>query len=242
MKKIMFVFALGLLLSGGDLFIFAKETSHDSKSGLKRWSISLSLATTSSGPAEDIEKAMVASGFNETTYNFFRQGNIQHPFSRTGFDWFNRYSLMISAHYLLGPHFSVGVIVSESDIGRTHGACEGCLLFIHYGVTTCAPVISGQAYGFRISIGPALYVVKSAQDQGINQQANKIGFLLDFGLTFPEKSRFFVELKGQYRLVGETIIGPYEEKSLWDDVSSTFPAAKVNYNHWFLGGGIGFRF
>jgi hypothetical protein len=71
----------------------------------------------------------------------------------------------------------------------------------------------------------------------------KWGFLLDLGLSIPENSRFFVELKVQYRSVGKIEIGPYEStfETEFVKASATFPRSKVSYNHSFYGIGIGFR-
>ncbi|MBA7623185.1 MAG: hypothetical protein GH143_00025 [Calditrichaeota bacterium] len=51
----------------------------------KTLSASFVFATTSSGPAKDLENAMTDAGYNESSYGFFSGETISHPLSRTGF-------------------------------------------------------------------------------------------------------------------------------------------------------------
>jgi hypothetical protein len=209
----------------------------------RRCHVTLSLGTTSSGPAGDIESAMVASGFNETL-DFL--GRTEYPFSRTGISgipW------MISLNYAIRqnaikPTVLLGVIVSDAPIGMTFGYREPLLfLDIDYSVFTISPTVSVQfADVFHLGIGPALYTAKSQQTGGtltVSQSATKVGALLDLGLSYPPHSRFFAILSVQYRYVGKTTIGPFE--SSLGDSSATMPATSVSYSHSFVSVGMGIR-
>jgi hypothetical protein len=96
----------------------------------------------------------------------------------------------------------------------------------------------------RIGIGPSVYFTKawesSDHPEGVDVEYKhtKVGFLIDFGLRIPKKSRFFFELNAQYRYVGKAEIGPFNENPYRD----MLPETKVKYNHVFIGGGFGVRF
>ncbi len=240
MRKSLFIIMLSFLFIGYTSLIFAKENSNNPRSKLRPWSISLCLATTSSGPADDIEKAMIDARFNDTSLATL----VDHPFSRTGFGetgtlW------TIGFNYIFKAPFGVGIIFSEAPIGASHGhQIPSKYLFVFYSVRTYSPVLFLQAKWLHAGIGPALYYAMSysgiMRPKKVHTNSTKLGFLIDFGFDFPEKSKFFVAFKAQYRYVGQIEIGPYEEKSIHG--IATFPATKVNYNHWLIGVGVGFRF
>lgn len=214
------------------------ETEH-------RWLVTLSLATTSSGPAADIEKAMVASGFNQTSYGgFFSSGPIAHPFSRTGFGEIGS-PWMIGLHYSIRPPLSLGVIVSNTPIGTTIGYHDPYLfLFVDYSVFTISSIVSIQFLDIlHIGIGPAVYNTKSYQDNaGVAAESKsvaKIGALLDIELSIPAHSHLFGVVSIQYRYVGKVDIGPFESRL--GDSAATIPATNGSYDHTFIAIGVGLR-
>jgi hypothetical protein len=206
-----------------------------------RWLVKLSLATTSSGPAADIEKAMVASGFNQASPAFVGPP-IAHPFSRTGFGQIGS-PWMIALHYSIRPPFLLGVIMSNAPIGTTHGYRGPLLfLFINYSVFAISPTVSVQfADVLHLGIGPAIYIAKSSQtNTGIeaeSKSATKIGALLDLGLSIPAHSLLFAIVSLQYRYVGKSDIGPYEARV--GNAAATMPASSVSYDHTFIAVGVG---
>ena len=245
MKRYILGIIISFLIIGYPASLIAQNTDNSPRQTPRRFSFSVCLATTSSGPARDLEKAMKDAGFNDTTYgSFFSPGPIYHPFSRTGIGETGN-PWMIYVHYLFKQPFGVGLVISEADIGETFGYQDSSFsfLFIKYAVRTYASVVTIQARGFRFGIGPALHYANSCQEyhgENIEKKSiNRIGFLIDFGLSVPEKSRFFVEIKAQYRAVGRVEIGPYEARFL--DNSAILPTSKVNYDYWFIGLGLGIR-
>ncbi len=206
------------------------------------WLLSLSLATTSSGPANDIEMGMVASGFNKTSPGGIWGGPLAHPFSRTGFGQIGA-PWMITLRYSIDPLFSFGVTVSNAPIGTTLGYHDPYLyLFINYSVFTISPTASVQ-FGdiLHLGIGPAIYIAKCSQDnagtQSASQSATKAGYLLDAGLSIPACSSFFADVSFQYRYVGKVVIGPFESRL--GSSAATMPASSVSYNHTSIAFGIG---
>jgi hypothetical protein len=247
MKRLMFLLALGIIVVSCPTSGLAQGKNEKVLPKVKRLSLSCSFGSASSGPANDIEQTMTAAGFGDTSYGFFSSKPIEHPSSSTGIGHAAP-SWLIEVHYLIKDHFSIGAIFGNSPIGETLGYHDPlCYLSIDYSVKTYASVFSLLDNGFRLGIGPAWYIANATRtDAGggnPSKSVNKLGFLLDLGLNLPENSRFFFNLKVQYRSVGKIEIGPYESKLETEFIkeSATFPATKVSYNHFFVGVGFGFR-
>jgi hypothetical protein len=197
------------------------------------------LGTSFGGPAEDIEKLMIDVGLDDSSPGSFLGPGSSHPRSDKGITW------MINGNYRVTQRFSAGVIVSKSDFGTTHGYRDpsagllGTHLRINYSALTFAPIVSFQINVLRFGLGPALHITKSDATSIIKKQ-NKFGFLIDVGLTFPENSRFFIEFRALYRVVGKVEIGPYDKTVVLED-PVIIPKTEVDYNHLSIGIGLGFR-
>lgn len=208
------------------------------------WLVTLSFATTSSGLAADIEKAMVASGFNQTCPGSFLGGPVAHPFSRTGFGVIGS-PWMIALRYSIRPAILLGVTVSNTPIGTTLGYRDPYLfLFINYSVFTISPTASVQfASVLHLGIGPAIYIAKFSQDnaetEAATQSAVKVGLLLDAGLSIHARSLFFAIVSLQYHYAGKVTIGSFESRL--SNSARTMPASSVSYNHTFIAVGMGLR-
>lgn len=251
MKVLNIALTISILIAVYPGSMLALDANHDSNQKLRRWSVSVYLGSASSGPAKEWEKAMMAHGFNQTcVIDWFPFGGISqttYPFSETGIA---RYRLpwMLNVHYSLNPLLGVGLVYSNTKIGDTAGYKETTGRFdVEYSVNTFSPVVSVQAMGFQFGIGPAFYMTNSIGKRLSTgeifgeKKTRKIGLLIDFGLAIPSsKSRLFFEIKIQYRAIGKVEVGPYEIETTEDLV--IFPASNINYNHWFLGAGLGIRF
>ncbi len=222
----------------------AQESADTQNEIEHRWLVTFSLATTSSGPANDIQKAMVASGFNQTSSGGFFGGPVAHPFSRTGFGAIG-FPWMIALRYSTRSPFLLGVTVSNAPIGTTLGYRDPYLfLFINYSVFTISPTVSVQfADVLHLGIGPAIYFAKSSQDnagtEAGSKSAAKVGLLMDVGLSIPARSLFFPIVSLQYRYVGKVAIGPFESRFI--NSAATMPTSSVSYNHTFIAVGMGLR-
>jgi len=240
----------GEVLLGGALGV-GLGADDGSNQKLRRWAVSAYLGTTSSGPAKDLENAMKATGFDQIfEWYWGTQGPFYsdpYPDSHTGIRMY-RLPWMLKIHYSLKPLFGVGLVFSNTEIGETHGFNEATgRLNIKYSVNTFSPIVSVQALGIQFGVGPALYIANSFGEVisgGMDPEEKnyrKIGFLIDSGFAFPpKKTRFFLEIKIQYRAVGQVKVGPYEIRTNED--FKIFPTTEVNYNHWFIGAGMGIRF
>jgi hypothetical protein len=226
--------------------VLGQESADSPTKAERRWLLTLSLGTTSGGPATDIESAMVASGFNK---RIFFGATTTFPSSNTGSGVIGS-PWMISLQHAIRqnatrPTVLLGLIVSDAPIGTTTGLHEPYLfLDIDYSVFTIAPTVSVRfADVVHLGIGPALYKVESWQTvittETLSQSATKVGFLVYFGLSYPAHSRFYAILSVQYRYVGNMTIGPFESKL--GDNAATMPATSVSYNHSFVSVGMGIR-
>jgi len=233
MKQKIAIISIILLLSVTSSLAFEKDSENEHNKKLKRWSVSAWLGRSFSGPAKEIEKVMVDIGLNDSSGGLLGLKSYNHPRSEIGITW------MINGNYRLKQNFSVGVTISKSNIGTTHGYRDPTPLRINYSVTTFAPIISVQANIFRFGLGPALHIAKSDATSVIKNH-NKFGFLIDFSFTIPENSWFFLEFRAQYKGIGNVEIGPYEITVVLKD-PIIFPKTEVNYNDWSLGIGLGFR-
>ncbi|MCK4407751.1 MAG: hypothetical protein KAV44_08760 [Bacteroidales bacterium] len=232
-------------------FIITVSTAQESQSSdipkLKKWSVALHLGWQIGGPCKQIEDAMVNHGFDcsKRVYGWFGSSSsvTHHPYSENFIP-----SWMISVKYYLKPPFSIGIAGGNTHLGSTHGykiQTWGHRLDIDYSVIHISPIFSYNSYDIvRIGIGPSVYFTKawesSDHPEGVDVEYKhtKVGFLIDFGLRIPKKSRFFFELNAQYRYVGKAEIGPFNENPYRD----MLPKTEVKYNHVFIGGGFGVRF
>jgi hypothetical protein len=205
----------------------------------RRLIVSFYLAGISGGPMKAMERAMIHAGFDESNPLDSEYPKSRGPSSPS----------MISVGYLFKPSFGVGIILSRSDLGGVQGhRYPWMYVRTEYSVTTIAPIFFVKAAGLKLGIGPAFHSVSSIINENtLQKRQERFGFVADFGFVFPEKSLFFMEIKTQYRFVGKVEIGPYEDKSVLseyypENISHSLPATTVNYSHWFIGAGIGFRF
>lgn len=241
MKKLL------LILMISSFMITASPAQESLTSGLpkiKKLSIALYIGWYKGGPCKQIEEAMIKNGFDDHRGpGWFGGSGTDHPFTQNYMP-----SWMISVKYYLKPPFSIGIIAGKAHLGSTHGykiETWGQSLYIDYTVFNVSPILSYNSYdNFRIGIGPSIYFTKawesSYHGEGVDVEYKntKVGFLIDFGLRIPKKSRFFFDLNVQYRYVGKAEIGPFDE-NIYRDV---LPKTKVKYNHFLISFGFGVRF
>jgi hypothetical protein len=242
MKKLL----LTLMISS--FMITASPAQKTLTSGLpkiKKFSITMYMGWTKGGPCKQIEDAMITNGFNDHRGpGWFNSSGTDYPFT-------DRYipSWMFGVKYYLKPPFSIGIVAGKAHLGSTHGykiETWGHILYIDYTVFNISPIFSYNYYDFvRIGIGPSLYFTKAWESSyspgmesvDVEYEHTKVGFLIDFGLRIPKKSRFFFDLNAQYRYVGKAEIGPFNENPYRD----VLPKTEVNYSHFLISFGFGVR-
>jgi len=206
------------------------------------WSLSFHLGGSVGGPGKDIEEAMRMAGLDYGSVRpFFSDRTRYYPYSETEASW------IFELDYLFKHSYGAGVLLSKS-----YGTTSARPLEIDYSVFTFAPTISiAPNETIRIGIGLAFHNTRAWKakvhscsppqcpspwqkfsEASETNEKFKMGFIIDFGVRFPKKSRFFGELKLQYRKVGKATIGPFEYR---------IEATEVNFDHLFIGMGFGFR-
>lgn len=222
---------------------FAQQKQEKEKFINKRFEIGIFLATTTSGPSQDIEDQMSLEGFNVTSYGWwFKTGPITHPFSKIGFGEIG-FPWMINLKYFYKSSLGFGLIYSNNPIGETLGYNGVDYLFIQYYVKSFAPLVWYKIESLSFGIGPVLHYVKNFESSNYDSPKNyenyKLGILAELSLVFPIGHTFFYSGFVQYRFVGNSKVGPYTVG--YGERLSTFREVNANFNHFLIGLGVGFR-
>jgi len=212
----------------------------------RRWSLSFSLGATSSGPAKDIEKAMIRDGFDETSPGGFFGGPVGHPFSNTGFGEIG-FPWSIQMEYFVNQKCDAALLISHNPIGLTSGYRTGpeTYLFLNYYSTVISPILLCKLSRILyLGLGPALSINKMEQESGgeiiYREQKSHFGVLLQASLLYPQKTRFFVQCNVQYRYLGKATFGPFKDPYRGTSLAQLNPF-EANFSHVFVGFGIGIR-
>jgi len=216
----------------------AQSADQSPEPQLKRFSISGYAGALFGGPSGDLEGEMRTAGFDKTTPCwFFCEGAIRHPKS-----YAPGLAGMLALKYRLRPRLAVQLLYASTSTGETIGAAGGTfggLLILSHGVSTLAAVVSLQEGPLLLGFGPALCMLSASDTHGETGEATKLGLVFDAGLQFPRNSRFFVDLRAQYRWVGSASFGPYTASGF--DDSAVLPESSLSFNHAWFGLGFGIR-
>jgi hypothetical protein len=206
------------------------------------WEVMLVLGRPQGGPADDLEQAMRSSGWDDTTAGI---PGIDHPFSSDP-----ELTWAVSLRRSLRPHMDVELMATRAVTGGTAGhQAEGDhFLFLDHSVTTIAPMVSYKVEGWRVGAGATFNRVRVENEQGGDPgvgsvEAWKLGALADTGVTFPQRSRLFLEARAQYRWIPGLTAGPFTASQRFPDQEpATMPAVDVDMSHAFFAVGLGARF
>jgi hypothetical protein len=158
----------------------------------------------------------------------------------TGFPW------GIDVHYRLTSRYGLEVVGARTPLGTTFGLHRASYarLTLEYDVTDVGAMVTAQlAPGLRIGAGPSIHRTTFTEGQPApigHARTTRPGLLAAVNLAWPARSRIFVELSMQGRLVSSLDVGPYT--AVDGDIAVTVPRTSVNVSHWFLGVGSGVRF
>jgi len=223
---------------------------------VRRWSLSFSLGTTSSGPAKDIEHAMRRDGWDETEpiYPFTIFGPTppeperwqEHPFSRCGFGHLGL-PWTIQLSYAINQRFDGVLLISHTPIGLTIGyrADPEAHLYINYYSTVFGPLLHYKPFRILyIGLGPAISINEIESDRvgaiSYSKQKSHFSLLLQISLQYPQKKLFFVQCNVQYRYMGKATFGPFKD-TYRDTSSAQLYPFETNFSHVFIGFGFGIR-
>jgi hypothetical protein len=217
---------------------------------VRRFAVSVQTGQPSSGPAQDIEAAMRAVGFTDTSPGFFGPPT-DYPFSRIGF-WEIGRPLAFEVHYAWTPSWSIGFVQSHTPIGETFGYRSPLqYLDLQYQVTTTGLVLSNNYRFVRFGGGPALHKAQIRKAPTPEPDAaarnpswasdSHLGLIGIAGVRLPTETRVYLDLNFQYRYLGSARVGPFTPTCCGSPVT-TLPAFEPQFSHWFLAFGPGVRF
>jgi hypothetical protein len=200
-----------------------------------RWAVIFFVGGARAGPADAIELALRYAGWDEPLLNLVTGDAVEHPRSTSG-----EASLMLAAGYRISDRLFAELVISRVQTGETAGFRDPVRLRIEHAVFSVAPIIATRLAVLRLGVGPAVHFINVRSRPGSQSDwATKIGLLAQVGIFYPMRSAVFIEVRGQYRWVGDKEIGPFADigGGLRD-----FPASAVDFAHAFVAAGIGLRF
>jgi hypothetical protein len=208
-----------------------------------RAALSVGAGVASSGPAADLEDAMRAAQFADSMSGFGR--SISHPSSSTGFGTIGT-PYWLDARYSVRAPWSVSFQYSRVPIGQTSGF-RAPMHFLHvdYEVWTVAGTVAWTRGPVSLGAGPAMFTGRSKElGPGASDWASRstAGMLAEAVVHLPGRTRFFLDMRAQYRHAGRMTVGPYTPFAWPAGSPAPFPASEVRFNHWFVGVGPGVRF
>lgn len=215
----------------------ARPSSPSVRHSRATWSVSAAQGAAFGGASKELRGLLRESGFGaRSVCSSFCSGSMDYPKSGIGSSW------VISGTRDVDGLGSIGILVSRA--GWTARGFDGdSYLIIDRTVTTYAPMYSLQVLpAVRLGAGPALHRLAIGRNpliKGTERSDSRIGLVFDFELTFPTRTRFYLDIKAQYRLVGTATVGPYVGSNFSGD--SVFPSSRIGLSHGFLGAGLGMR-
>ena len=208
----------------------------------RRWELTMWLGGVGGGPGGSLESVLRAAGFDDQSPTFKGHGNgSPNPKSQdlgTGHSFDTRIQLR--------RPLSLVVVYAKTEPGGASGyratpTCCGDFLFFHDNtVRTFAAVLAVGGGGVHVGLGPALHrtSMRAESGQSGTSKSSRLGALLQVRATVPRGSRVFFAVKGEYRYIPVTTVGPFIP-----DVSDMAPLmGRVRFSHAFVGLGLGVRF
>lgn len=204
----------------------------------KKWRIDLTLGTTSRGPAETLEKAMIKDGFDETSSGGFFDGPKEHPKSITGFGEIGfPWTLQVTRY--MSKYFDLGIILGNAPIGETIGYHKNPsqYLTIEYSSFLISPIIFLKISPiFQLGVGPSITWNKVHETVTSSESKAKAGALFLCRIIYPRNTLFYVKFDFEYRLVQKVHFGSLSGS---DHPNFSLNPFEANFSHTFIGIGIG---
>lgn len=217
---------------------------------VRRWTVSIVTGRPSLAPLREFERAMRANAFDwsgSTCVFGLCFGNQTYPYSSHTRIYRDTWAAHV--HRLLGRHIGVGVTTGKSFIGGTTGRHRTSFtwLDVETQVAHLAPIVTFTPWaGMRVGGGPGLFTTtfneRSAGTLVETTTARRPGLLADLSLTFPRRTRIFIDLTGQMRWMTAPSFGPVSRDDAATGVTVTFQRTAVKMSHWMVGLGAGVRF
>ena len=216
----------------------------------RNWSIELATGLLGGGPAEDIEDAMRAAGFDDYLGGGQGWGSTSHPFTSDADP-----SVWGAARRKLGDgRWQVGVGIGWTNFDSVFGnrnvegdSPESVVIYSDIEMLTIAPMAWFQPVpAVRLGAGLAMDRVDTSigyrYPETFSESSSwKPGLVVEAAVTVPVASRFYFLALLQYRWLQSGTIGPWQETASTGEVV-VFPESEINLSHGFVALGVGIRF
>jgi hypothetical protein len=212
----------------------------------RRWTVSLVTGVPSTAPLRAFEDTMRAAGFDAPSGGCVFGlcfAPTPMPYSMHARAYRDTWSADVNRRLRRG--LGVGLVSGRSLLGWTTGRHDpsGAFFEVETAVTHVVPVVTFMpAAGVRVGAGPGLFTTtftRTGPERQTLDTVRRPGLLAAATLTFPRRTRVFVELSGQERWLARQPFGPVDVQPAEGVV---FPESRVRVSHWFIGLGIGVRF
>ena len=209
----------------------------------RRWSLVVGGLAHSPGPADELERAMVAAGLDDDyECTMFCIGSIPHPESKHG-----PLGVGMALSYKHTDILGVRLSWSMLELCETDGYRDP---FMSIDVKARVQTVSAIAFAspagvFRIGAGPSINFLRAQQRGELDSRKTstgdtRVGLTLDIGLSAPDRTRYFLDIGAQYRFVGSGQVGPFHKTSP-DGLTTTTFETRASYNHGVISFGLGMR-
>jgi hypothetical protein len=201
------------------------------------WQAALLTGGSAGGPAKDLERAMVDADFDDRAGGWW--GPVQYPVSTGG------HGLLLTVRVPRGRNEWSGHVgwnrTGETDGYRTPNDMVDIQHDVRMLALTLGRPVSGR---WSVGAGPAIYLVSVSQVVMENAthrtHSVRAGLLLDAGLRWPARSRWYCDLALQGRWLGRVKVGPFTAGVDPED-GAVLPATSPRFDHLFVAIGLGRR-
>jgi len=235
---------LGMLVLS--LAFFASPLVAQEEAGRPRVTISATTGWMMGGPGSGYEALLEAAGFGDVLRGGCTLGSCNletdYPITNSDPGPGSNFRVAYSQWSLLEFAFSMGT----ADPSETEGYSSvivpnfGSFSEVEATLRMFAPTAGVRWHFLGAGVGPAYYTMNTLvtdEDMVFDESTeSKWGALIEADGQFQMFKKLILELRVQYRLVGETDIGPFEVESY------PIPATPVDHSHIFFAFGLGLAF
>ena len=211
----------------------------------RRLELTMWLGGAGGGPGGSLESVLQAAGFDDLRPGFKHgSGSPSLKSDDIGLGY------SFDARIPLRRPLSLVVVFARTEPGGARGyratpECCGDYLFLQNAVQTFAAVVAVGARGVHVGLGPALHRTRVREEtygQSGDTKSSRLGALLQVRATVPHGSRVFFGVKGEYRYIPVTTVGPFIPNRIADASDMSPLIGRIRFSHAFVGLGLGVRF
>jgi hypothetical protein len=201
-------------------------------------------------PGSDLERALRAGDFGDYDPGEPFDPGTQSSVGPTPRSSDGRWGYCVAVGYAVDPNWEIRGLVSSEEALRSYGASIGLYrLWLQlessserYAATL---VYRPWAWLVRVGAGPALtsseVTAVTAYDRLTPNSESRVGYVLDAGVSWPRRSRLFVDAGAQYWHGGDVEFGPYNVQNGIGHIERVFPRSRHSLNRTCAGLSVGLR-